>query len=665
MHIITDPLATPEATPPGQESPSDHGAGGGAAAVPRILLIEDNLADATIVEILLEESGTLTCEIDHRMTLRAGLDQLGGGAEYAAVLLDMNLPDSRGFETLTRVLEAFPDNNVVLLTGLSDREIGFKAVEAGAQDYLVKGNFDADELSKTLRFSIERKRVIKRLAQTQRLAGIGNWDYKVGADQFFASEEMRRMFGVEPRASVMALVADEAHPLHVIHVHCRTCTEDAPSVSVEVDFEVDGKRRYVSIEGECSRDASGAHVCQGIVQDVTERRAGEELRKAHELSQRSAKMKEQFVASISHEMRTPMNAILGMSNILTGMDLEPEQQGLVKSIKQSSEILLGVVNDILEISTLQNGKIIFERGAIEIADLVDNLFNVMQYKLQEKDLLFERDVDAALPQTLVGDKLRLNQVLYNLVGNAIKFTDHGAVALAITVLEETPTSVNLEFNVRDTGIGIPADKVDAVFGSFTRVRTKDRIFEGTGLGLSIAKNIVEQLGGRIWATSEVGVGSVFSFTMRFDVGDEELALAAAPTEREYEIDRERPIRLLLAEDHKMNQLVARKTIERAFDNIALTIVDNGQLAVDALRQNTYDIVLMDIQMPIMDGYEAATYVREHLEGPMREVPILAMTAHAHISKDKQYLEYGMQDFVLKPFEPKQLFSKIAQYAQHS
>ncbi len=632
-------------------------------AVPMILLIEDNLADATIVEILLEESDTLNCRIEHQMTLAAGLECLGGEVEYAAVLLDMNLPDSRGFETLSRVLEAHPDNNVVLLTGLSDREIGFKAVEAGAQDYLVKGQFDAEQLSKTLRFSIERKRVIKRLAHTQRLAHIGNWEYREEPRQFFASEEMRRMFGVAPRSSVLALVTDASHPLHVIHEHCVHTTPDNPGVSAEVEVMVGEERRFVSIEGKCSVGDAGTRVCQGIVQDITERRAGEELRKVHELSQRSAKMKEQFVASISHEMRTPMNAILGMSNILTGMELDAEQRSLVKSIQQSSEILLGVVNDILEISTLQNGKIIFEQGSIDIFDLVDNLFNVMQYKLQEKDLLFERHLAAELPRILVGDKLRLNQVLYNLVGNSIKFTDTGSVGLAIEVLSKDDQAVELAFNVRDTGIGIPEDKVDAVFGSFTRVRTKDRIFEGTGLGLSIAKNIVEQLGGRIWATSELGVGSVFSFTMRFDIGTAENA-APVCSERVYEVDATRKIRLLLAEDHKMNQLVARKTIERAYPNIELTIVDNGQLAVDALRQNVYDVVLMDIQMPVMDGYEAATYVRAHLEPPMRDVPILAMTAHAHISKDRQYLEYGMMDYVLKPFEPKQLFSKIAQYAQH-
>ncbi len=645
-------------------STSAPGAGGGSS-VPEsatILLVEDNPGDARLVEILLAESDSLHCQIDHRTTLADGLAALASDTEYAAVLLDMNLPDSRGFETLTRVLQPYPDNNVILLTGLSDRELGFQAVQAGAQDYLVKGEFDAEILAKSVRFSIERKKVIKRLAQMQSLAQIGNWEYRPTSGFFFASQEMRRMFDLPSGVNLAALMREPSNPLHLIYTFYQE-QEGEHVFSQEIALKVEeGKARYVNVEGKCEIAADGAYFCQGIVQDVTERRAGDELRKAHELAQRSAKMKEQFVASISHEMRTPMNAILGMSNILASMDLEEEQRGLVRSIKQSSEILLGVVNDILEISTLQNGKILFEEHSIDIRDLVENLFNVMQYKLQEKDLVFQRNLPDELPAVIVGDKLRLNQVLYNLVGNSIKFTDTGSVSLALSVLERTDTSIELKFEVTDTGIGIPEDKLDAVFGSFTRVRTKDRIFEGTGLGLSIAKNIVDQLGGQIGVTSVLGEGATFFFTMRFALGSAGVT-AAADQEREYRIDSSRPIRLLLAEDHKMNQLVARKTIERAYANVELTIVDDGQQAVDALRQNEYDLVLMDIQMPIMDGYEAAVYVREHLEGPMREVPILAMTAHAHISKDKQYLEYGMQDYVLKPFEPAQLFSKIAQYAQ--
>ena len=629
---------------------------------PAILVVEDNPADAALVEILLEESDSIDCLVDHRLTLADGLAALGAGTEYAAVLLDMNLPDSRGLETLTRVLQAYPDNNVILLTGLSDREIGFQAVQAGAQDYLVKGEFDADALAKSLRFSIERKKVITRLAQMQRLAQTGNWEYRPHNESLFCSREARRILGIEPGADLYGLLLDEASPLHAIDRFCRERTPDEHNFHREYEVAVDGVTRYITIEGECAAAADGQSFCQGIVQDTTERRAGEELRKAHELAQRSAKMKEQFVASISHEMRTPMNAILGMSNILVGMDLEPEQRGLIKSIKQSSEILLGVVNDILEISTLQNGKIVFERDLIDLRDLVDNLFDVMQYKLQEKDLVFARTLPEALPELLVGDKLRLNQVLYNLVGNSIKFTDHGSVGLHVAILEQSPEEVDLRFDVADTGIGIPADKVDTVFGSFTRVRTKDRIFEGTGLGLSIAKNIVEQLGGRIGATSVLGEGSTFTFTMRFGVGSADAAPAEGAPEL-FEIDPAVPVRLLLAEDHKMNQLVARKTIERAYPNVALTIVDDGRQAVDALRENDFDLVLMDIQMPVMDGYEASAHIREHLEGPMRDVPILAMTAHAHISKDRQYLEHGMNDYVLKPFEPAQLFSKIAQYGQ--
>ena len=642
-------------------APSASDANGSSSVMPTILLIEDNMADAKIVEILLEESENINCRIDHQMTLGQGLEALGGEVEFAAVLLDMNLPDSRGFETLTRVLEKFPDDNVILLTGTKDREIGFKAVELGAQDYLVKGEFDSDELAKSLRFSIERKKVINRLAQMQRLAQTGNWEFRPNDKYFFASPEALRIVGLTGSKNLFEELEKPNSPLHAIYDWYAVQTQEACAFDKEIGFELNGEKRFILIEGACT-DAEGRTSCQGIIQDITDRRVGEELRKAHELSQRSAKMKEQFVASISHEMRTPMNAILGMSNILIQMDLEQEQHGLVSSIKQSSEILLGVVNDILEISTLQNGKIVFENTTFDIKELIDNLFDVMQYKLEEKDLLFERTVPENLPNLLIGDKLRLNQVLYNLVGNSIKFTDTGAVGLHLDVLETTPTDINLKFSVSDTGIGIPEDKVDTVFGSFTRVRTKDRIFEGTGLGLSIAKNIVEQLDGKIGATSVLGEGSVFSFTMRFGIGSTETA-AAPPSERAYEIDANRPIRLLLAEDHKMNQLVARKTIEKAYPNIDLTIVDNGKLAVEALQANIYDMVLMDIQMPIMDGYEASVYVREHVTGPMNTVPILAMTAHAHISKDKQYLQYGMQDFVLKPFDPKQLFSKIAQYAQ--
>jgi CheY-like chemotaxis protein len=263
----------------------------------------------------------------------------------------------------------------------------------------------------------------------------------------------------------------------------------------------------------------------------------------------------------------------------------------------------------------------------------------MQYKAQEKDLYFETIIDEETPMILLGDKLRLNQILYNLVGNAIKFTDHGFIKIYIKKLFDIVDSVQLQFIVEDSGIGIPSEKIDAIFETFTRIRQKDRLYEGTGLGLSICKNLVEQQGGKIGATSEEGKDSKFFFDLIFEVGEASQLEPKSPELDHVELDEETPFRLLLVEDHKMNQLVARKTLERKFPNIYLKIADNGKIAIDILEQESFDIILMDIQMPVMDGYEATKHIREEMPDSIATLPILAMTAHAHISKDEKFKEY--------------------------
>ena len=430
------------------------------------------------------------------------------------------------------------------------------------------------------------------------------------------------------------------------------------------DFEIEierpkGERRQCLITARMMEHADFTGYT-GIIRDITEQKQAESLKKARNLAAQSAKMKEQFIASISHEMRTPMNAILGMSNLVIQTDLNEEQYNYISSIKQSSEILLGVVNDILQISEIQNGKVKFENKNFDLHKLLNNLINVMQYKAKEKKLVLELVQDEGTPQIIRGDKLRLNQILYNLVGNAVKFTEEGHVKIYIVNLNQNSYSVQIKFIVEDTGIGIPPDKVDAIFESFTRVRTKDRIFEGTGLGLSIVKNLVEQQGGKIGASSELGVGSNFFFDLIFEIGEE----IALPTDSELEpvFDKTAAIKLLLVEDHKMNQLVARKTLEKQWDNIQITIANNGLEAIEILEKELFDIILMDIQMPKMNGYEATQHIRQKMRPEIAQTPILAMTAHAHISQDGKFREYGMDDYVLKPFEPEQLFKKIGQYA---
>ena len=643
-----------------------------------ILVIEDNPADARFVEILLMQNSLVDCETVHVTCLEEGIRAFATEG-YAAVLLDLTLPDSTGLETLESLLAVHADANVIVMTGHSDQNLGVEAVIRGAQDFIVKGDIESEKLGRAVRFSIERNNVKRRLRAAEIEMKQSQARYR---DIFTQSRDAIFIISKDGRfvdlneATCLHFGLGEMVLRNLTNPHERLFSDRDEMTeflsqlyknrSVR-DFEI--KTRYRDNEMRyCLMSASlieneGFRGYSAILRDVTERKQTEKLKKDRALAEKSAQMREQFIASVSHEMRTPMNAILGMSNLLTDMELPGEAQNLVGSIKQSSEILLGIVNDILEISTIQNGKVVFESNSFDLRELLTSMMNVMQYKAKEKDLYFEWSVDDAVPAVLVGDKLRLNQILYNLVGNAIKFTDNGYVKVLVQQMYAVGAdSVQLKFIIEDTGIGIPPDKVDSVFETFTRIRQKDRLFEGTGLGLSIVKNLVEQQGGKVGASSEPGRGSQFFFDLIFDVGSADRPREdRPPVLADLDFDVDRAFRLLLVEDHKMNQLVARKTLERKFPNLSLTIAEDGQKAVDILATEDFDLILMDIQMPNMDGYEATEHLRAHGRPAVRATYILAMTAHAHIAQDKTHLQHGMDDYVLKPFKPEELFYKIGKY----
>lgn len=752
-----------------------------------ILLIEDNPGDARLVEILLEDSD-INCNVQSETTLQAGLNSLSK-SDYAAVLLDLTLPDSRGFQTLEKLITTFPEANVIVLTGLADKEIGLQAVKVGAQDFLVKGDFDSEQLSKSLRYSIERKSVLGQLEEAQRIAHLGNWSYDLQTNTVLASNEIYKILGYE-RKTELSLASVKKHLTEKSQIIFRDIIEQLEGkTQVQGDLVVkrlDGEQRYISLL--CKRsETRGVSVYSGIIQDITERKEAEkalvksqeryqaifnqtkdaiyistkdgklvdfntataellgyspeelqqlnindifrykndqlafqeemransftkdfeapiftksgktvhclisssviqteefegyhsiirditehkqavELRKAKEVAEQSAKMKEQFLANISHEMRTPMNAILGMSNLVLQSELDMEQESYMTSIKQSSQNLLGIINDILEISSLENGKVNFAIKEFNLYELIHNLVNVIKYKAEQKELQLFLDIKDDVDKYFKGDALRLNQILMNLVGNAVKFTDEGFVKIKVYKIGENENSAKLRFDVTDSGIGIPKDKQEAIFETFVRVsNSKGKLYPGTGLGLAISKQLVQLQGGTIIVESEENVGSTFSVVLDFPKAQqltqkEEEKRQVKPKRVKLNIDRN--VEILLAEDHKLNQIVARKTLEKEFDNINVTIAGNGQIAVDMLQENDFDIILMDIQMPLMNGYEATNYIRDNFSEPKRNIPIFAMTAHAHMAKDEKYKEFGMDECVLKPFEPEDLFTKIAKY----
>lgn len=638
----------------------------GLGAKADVLFIEDDYSYARLVEIWLGESDLLHFAFTNVATLAEGMETLEEHPTFDAVLLDLSLPDSNGFETLEKIINRFPNLNIIVLTGRMDVELGIRAVKSGAQDFLVKGDFGSKELAKTLLYSIERSTILSRLEEAQQIAQVGHWECNPSKSYFYASKEVYRIFGLgdeEPYS--FTHLNEENTPFQIL---LKIGIEAKYQGEVKKDLQlkrVDGEQRFVSIHCKSSHIKNDDYVFHGVIQDLTTRKQAEELKKNHELAEQTAKVREQVIASVSHEMRTPMNAILGMSNLLGRTILDDEQRHFVDSIRHSSELLMGIINDILQVSELHHKVLEVEARHFSISDLLFRLEEVMNPKLVKKDLQLIIEMAKEVPTQVVGDKTRLSQILYNLVGNAIKFTDQGTITLAVQVVQQEEQRIQLLFSVVDTGIGIPAAQQERIFEPFTRLTQKDRVTEGTGLGLAITKKLVEMQGGEIQLTSEDGKGATFSFVLSFDQ-------ETTPVEDKHSAgqtisgDEDLNFKVLIVEDHAMNQLVVKKTLEKQWNNIQITIANNGEEAIKYLStQETYDIILMDLQMPVMDGYETTAYIRNNMPPAIADIPILAMTAHTHIAEGNKFQEFGMNDYLLKPFDPQQLFEKIVNYLDKS
>ncbi|MBT9391851.1 response regulator [Hymenobacter sp. NST-14] len=379
---------------------------------------------------------------------------------------------------------------------------------------------------------------------------------------------------------------------------------------------------------------------------------------ARDAAEASRRAKAQFLANMSHEIRTPMNAVIGLSHLLRNTPINGEQQEYLEAIQSSSQNLLVIINDILDSSKMEAGKLTLEQAPFRLPELVERVGRMFRFATEAKGLYFRTEIGPAVPPAILGDSVRLNQVLVNLVGNAVKFTTRGGVTLRLEAVAAAGpgAAAGLRFGVRDTGIGIPADKVEAIFEDFSQANASTtRQFGGTGLGLSIARNLVQLHGGRLWVESTEGTGSTFWFEIPAHPADP----ATVPPEAAVVLPPfEPPLRVLVAEDNLLNQLVARKTLEAW--NVQVVLADNGRLAVQAAREQEFDAVLLDVQMPEMDGYEAARQLRAHFPDAAR-LPLIGLTASALPEDRVLALEAGMNDTLAKPFDPAVLYARLAHY----
>lgn len=380
---------------------------------------------------------------------------------------------------------------------------------------------------------------------------------------------------------------------------------------------------------------------------------------ARQKAEEAAQSKQQFMSTMSHEIRTPLNEVIGITNLLLQGNPREDQMDFIKTLKFSGNHLLTLVNDVLDYNKMESGKIIFEQTQFNLGEFLDEILRSYSFRSKAKNLNFEIRKGNQLPEVVIGDQIRLNQILSNLLSNALKFTNTGSIVVKIIEVERTKNISRLEFSVSDTGIGIPKEKHALIFESFTQASTDTtRHFGGTGLGLAICKKLVELQGGRIQLESQPGEGSTFRFVLEFRI-PERVSISVRNAESFENYSGLEGKKILVAEDNKINFFVANKFLVNW--GIRVTHAENGQLALDILAKEDFDLILMDLHMPILDGIEATRIIRNSEDEKKRNIPIVALTAAIMSESHDKIEDLKINDYVLKPFKPQDLFDRIKKH----
>jgi signal transduction histidine kinase/DNA-binding response OmpR family regulator len=662
-----------------------------------ILLIEDNAAEA----FLLQESLARVSrppDVIHADTLDSALRYLKENT-IDAILLDLALPDSEGLATLEQANAAADYLPIIVLTGLEDEAVATEAVRKGAQDYLIKGQTGARQLMQTILRAVERKRLERALAQSAQrnlllaeisakvaakteveellrtvvkaarkltsarisCSGAGYEDGRFRFRKVSQSEEIRgsvfndafrdeKVYLDPANQPVSNRLSEEELRSHARWWGLTGLSNTMHGLMGARLVDAHGKATGSIIVGDRERGGNFTEEDEALLRQLA---FISSLALQHIESRKAAEAasiaKSQFLANMSHELRTPMNAILGMTDLALAEELPAKVYDYLQTARDSADVLLNILNEILDLSRIEAGRLELESTAFSLHKTVEQVIKTLRIRAGDKGLALIYRLPSHMPDLLIGDPLRFRQILINLVDNAIKFTHEGRIAVSAHVRKQTPESVLLEFSVSDTGIGIRPEDQDRIFSPFTQAdASTTRNYGGTGLGLTISRKLVELMNGQLRVESLPDQGSTFYFTACLKIPQMAAIESSATSQSPNPSARRRALQILLAEDTPTNQKVAQYLLTKR--GHIVEIARNGRQALELVAQREYDVVLMDVQMPVMDGFQATSAIRALADPAKARLPIIAMTAHALKEDAERCIAAGMDAYVSKPIQ---------------
>ncbi len=640
----------------------------------KVLIIEDDELDRMIVKRAINSSG-LSVEMTFAEDIDSG-KEAANGKIYDCIFLDYNLPGGTGLQLLKDIRNSGNDSPIIIITSHGDEKMAVEAMKSGASDYIPKNLLTPDGLAQSLHYVVRMKQqeerriqVEKDLKETEKrlqtvVANSPIILFSIDDKGMFTLFEGKGVaaFGNNTKEFVGKNISDITGQLPITK---EDYTEAMNGAEVKRIFEIEEKFFEVSyaqlrddddhVNGVIGR----VHGVIGVASDITTfKQAERQLMEAKQMAEGASKMKEQFLANISHEIRTPMSGIVGLTRILLDSNgLDDEQMKYLKSIKISSDNLMIIINDILDVSKIEAGKMTFEETPFDLREIVNHTKELFKSKADEKSVDLICEMDEEIPRHLSGDPTRLSQILNNLVSNAIKFTPKGYVLVRVKMRSVSSNKITLDFEVKDSGIGIPAESISSIFESFTQASTETtRKFGSTGLGLTIVKKLIELQNGNIGIKSKPNEGTTFFFSLTFTVSDASEIDVKKDHWAEYRNKDISHLSVLCAEDNMINQMVLKKILSEW--KVKAVFAENGKIAIEKLKEQHFDIILMDVQMPEMDGFTATRNIRAQSEASYSAIPILAVTGSATSIGIQRCYDCGMNDFISKPYDHNELRKKI-------